>query len=248
LQLACRYPLFDTAIINLYHPGDGITPHVDLLRFADGIAIVSLGDAAIMNFTPDGCEVEGEMQQQCCDVEHTKQQEQQYSGACQQPLHQQHQQHDCCQQKQQPLHSQQQHPLQQQLLLQGGDVLLLHGAARYRWRHGIAAVTEEVLLCGSCKAAAAAAAVAAAAAAHQPAVAELAAGSCSQPSMRQQAQDADCGAQLEQTVSAVEGENGVLVHHPARHACKLCLRVVRGRRVSLTLRRLDPAHNTLDMQ
>lgn len=25
--------MFDTAIINLYRPGDGITPHVDLLRF-----------------------------------------------------------------------------------------------------------------------------------------------------------------------------------------------------------------------
>ncbi|WIA31053.1 hypothetical protein OEZ86_001083 [Tetradesmus obliquus] len=39
-ELANRSPPFDTAIINLYYPGDGITPHVDLLRFADGIAIV----------------------------------------------------------------------------------------------------------------------------------------------------------------------------------------------------------------
>ena len=34
LQLSNRCPLFDTAIVNLYLPGDGIAPHVDLLRFA----------------------------------------------------------------------------------------------------------------------------------------------------------------------------------------------------------------------
>ena len=39
------------AIINLYHPGEGITPHVDLLnRFDDGIVGVSLGGGASMQF------------------------------------------------------------------------------------------------------------------------------------------------------------------------------------------------------
>jgi hypothetical protein len=39
------------AIINLYHPGEGITPHVDLLnRFGDGIVGVSLGGGASMGF------------------------------------------------------------------------------------------------------------------------------------------------------------------------------------------------------
>ncbi|KAF6256913.1 hypothetical protein COO60DRAFT_1640358 [Scenedesmus sp. NREL 46B-D3] len=166
-ELACRSPAFDTAIINQYRPGDGITPHIDLLRFADGIAIVSLGDPAIMNFTPDGdCELEGE----------------------------------------------------------GGDLLLLHGAARYDWQHGIAAVSEEVLLCTGCKPAAAAA--------HESAAAESAAGACAQPNVVQ------CGAASQ----AVEGAGGGQVQ-----ACASCVHVVRGRRVSVTLRRLDPQQSMLDM-
>lgn len=37
------------AILNLYRPGEGITPHVDLLkRFGDGIIIVSLGSGTVM--------------------------------------------------------------------------------------------------------------------------------------------------------------------------------------------------------
>jgi hypothetical protein len=39
------------AIVNLYHPGEGITPHVDLLnRFGDGIVGVSLGSGTSMRF------------------------------------------------------------------------------------------------------------------------------------------------------------------------------------------------------
>lgn len=39
------------AIINLYHPGEGITPHVDLLkRYGDGIIGVSLGGSCVMQF------------------------------------------------------------------------------------------------------------------------------------------------------------------------------------------------------
>lgn len=44
------------AIINLYWPGEGITPHVDLLdRYGDGIIGVSLGSGCVMRFdkTPD---------------------------------------------------------------------------------------------------------------------------------------------------------------------------------------------------
>ncbi|KAA1466655.1 hypothetical protein DENSPDRAFT_811858 [Dentipellis sp. KUC8613] len=45
------------AIINLYHPGEGISPHVDLLRrFGDGIIGVSLGSGCVMNF----CHVPGD--------------------------------------------------------------------------------------------------------------------------------------------------------------------------------------------
>ncbi|CAK5271799.1 unnamed protein product [Mycena citricolor] len=39
------------AILNLYHPGEGITPHVDLLRrFGDGIVGASFGSGSVMRF------------------------------------------------------------------------------------------------------------------------------------------------------------------------------------------------------
>ncbi|KAJ7147352.1 hypothetical protein C8R46DRAFT_1180236 [Mycena filopes] len=39
------------AILNLYHAGEGITPHVDLLgRFGDGIVGISLGSSCAMDF------------------------------------------------------------------------------------------------------------------------------------------------------------------------------------------------------
>ncbi|KAI9508118.1 hypothetical protein F5148DRAFT_980351, partial [Russula earlei] len=42
------------AIVNLYRPGEGIRPHVDLLgRFGDGIVGVSLGGGATMRFARD---------------------------------------------------------------------------------------------------------------------------------------------------------------------------------------------------
>ncbi|KAG1672625.1 hypothetical protein FOA52_002105 [Chlamydomonas sp. UWO 241] len=50
-ELLARTPLFDQTIINLYRPGEGITPHVDLERFCDGIVSVSVGDPAVMCLT-----------------------------------------------------------------------------------------------------------------------------------------------------------------------------------------------------
>ncbi|XP_061369855.1 uncharacterized protein LOC133312637 [Gastrolobium bilobum] len=47
-----REPLFDQMIANLYQPGEGISAHVDLLRFDDGIAIISLESSCVMHFTP----------------------------------------------------------------------------------------------------------------------------------------------------------------------------------------------------
>ena len=39
------------AILNLYYPGEGISPHVDLLtRFGDGIVGISLGSGCVMSF------------------------------------------------------------------------------------------------------------------------------------------------------------------------------------------------------
>ncbi|XP_058742982.1 uncharacterized protein P8A3.02c [Vicia villosa] len=50
-NLLQREPLFDQIITNLYQPGEGISPHVDLLRFEDAIAIVSLESSCVMHFT-----------------------------------------------------------------------------------------------------------------------------------------------------------------------------------------------------
>ncbi|KAG9444568.1 hypothetical protein H6P81_015908 [Aristolochia fimbriata] len=46
-----REPLFNQLIVNVYQPGEGICGHIDLLRFDDGIAIVSLESACVMHFT-----------------------------------------------------------------------------------------------------------------------------------------------------------------------------------------------------
>lgn len=47
-----RTPLFDQAIFNLYMPGEGITPHVDLPKFEDGIVGISLVSSTVMEFSP----------------------------------------------------------------------------------------------------------------------------------------------------------------------------------------------------
>ncbi|KAJ8543302.1 hypothetical protein K7X08_005825 [Anisodus acutangulus] len=50
-DLLWREPLFDQLIVNMYRPGEGICPHVDLMRFEDGIAIVSLESSCVMHFS-----------------------------------------------------------------------------------------------------------------------------------------------------------------------------------------------------
>lgn len=54
-QIRSRQPLFDQLTANVYEPGEGICAHVDLHKFEDGIAIVSLGSAAVMDFTFGSC-------------------------------------------------------------------------------------------------------------------------------------------------------------------------------------------------
>ncbi|KAL9228181.1 hypothetical protein vseg_003789 [Gypsophila vaccaria] len=51
-HLLQRDPLFDQLIVNVYQPGEGICAHVDLMRFEDGIAIVSLESPCVMHFSP----------------------------------------------------------------------------------------------------------------------------------------------------------------------------------------------------
>ncbi|XP_031111373.1 alkylated DNA repair protein alkB homolog 8 [Ipomoea triloba] len=62
-DLLWREPLFDQLIANVYEPGEGICAHVDLMRFEDGIAIVSLESTCVMHFTrveTEVCDVENE--------------------------------------------------------------------------------------------------------------------------------------------------------------------------------------------
>ncbi|CAA7399905.1 unnamed protein product [Spirodela intermedia] len=51
-HLLWRDPLFDQLIVNVYAPGEGICFHVDLMRFEDGIAVVSLESPCVMDFSP----------------------------------------------------------------------------------------------------------------------------------------------------------------------------------------------------
>ncbi|KAF3622332.1 putative DEAD-box ATP-dependent RNA helicase 24 [Capsicum annuum] len=50
-DLLWREPIFDQLIVNMYQPAEGICPHVDLMRFEDGIAIVSLESTCVMHFS-----------------------------------------------------------------------------------------------------------------------------------------------------------------------------------------------------
>ncbi|CAN4093087.1 unnamed protein product [Withania somnifera] len=50
-DLLWREPLFDQLIVNMYQPGEGICPHIDLMRFEDGIAIISLESSCVMHFS-----------------------------------------------------------------------------------------------------------------------------------------------------------------------------------------------------
>lgn len=50
-ELLHRVPLFNQLIVNSYQPGEGICAHVDLMRFEDGIALVSLESSCVMHFS-----------------------------------------------------------------------------------------------------------------------------------------------------------------------------------------------------
>ncbi|KAK9070068.1 hypothetical protein SSX86_010467 [Deinandra increscens subsp. villosa] len=50
-KLLNREPLFNQLIANSYQPGEGICAHVDLMRFEDGIALISLESSCVMHFS-----------------------------------------------------------------------------------------------------------------------------------------------------------------------------------------------------
>ena len=106
-------------IVNGYQPGEGISSHVDLLKFEDGIVNISLGSPATMTFTKITASVaQGSSRQpealwpngqtNACHGE-TNLSDGTCSGG----------------------------DVLQHVHLQAGDLLMLQGEARYGWKHGI---------------------------------------------------------------------------------------------------------------
>ncbi|DBA90576.1 TPA: hypothetical protein ACH3X1_003813 [Trebouxia sp. C0004] len=125
-QIRSRCPVFDQMIVNSYKPGEGIKNHIDLMKFDDGIAIMSLGSPAMMTFTR--AEALGTATDHSDIVR---------KGACSKICN------GCSDNKLVSACSKDDsrniNSLQQNIILEPGDLLLLHGEARYGWEHGIAA-------------------------------------------------------------------------------------------------------------
>lgn len=107
-------------IVNMYQPGEGISSHVDLLKFEDGIAIISLGSPATMTFTKIDTSVTKGLPPFQLEALWPNRPTGAYSKTSL------------------PAGSCLGNNLQQNVYLQAGDLLLLQGDARYRWKHGIA--------------------------------------------------------------------------------------------------------------
>lgn len=106
------------AIINLYHPGEGISSHVDLLgRFGDGIIGVSFGSGCVMQFDRVHPEVESQGES-CVDNTHAN-----VAPTCHgDPARDRY-----------------------DLYLPERSVIVLSGDSRYKWTHGIARRAEDVV-------------------------------------------------------------------------------------------------------
>lgn len=134
MQISDRQPNFDQMIVNAYEPGEGISSHVDLHKFEDGIAIVSLGSPATMSFTKADTVADTVADSVAEFVPLTKE-----SSSCEAKsdelwLNRQSYRHANALHDSHPLERQ---DMRQDIHLQAGDVLLLHGEARYTWKHGI---------------------------------------------------------------------------------------------------------------
>ncbi|KAJ3823175.1 hypothetical protein F5880DRAFT_1569076 [Lentinula raphanica] len=97
------------AILNLYAPGEGISPHVDLLRrFGDGIIGVSLRGGCVMRFERVHEEQEGSSQRDTFTYHSSSSSSDPSSGS---------ESHE--------------------LYLLPNSIIVLSGDARYKWTHGI---------------------------------------------------------------------------------------------------------------
>ncbi|KAF8928277.1 hypothetical protein EDD21DRAFT_366920 [Dissophora ornata] len=116
-----RAPLFDQSIMNLYYPGNGIKPHVDLARFEDGIIVISLLSAINMDFylalnpmapedPPEGASLKSPGA----------------TGVL----------HSSSQTQRQPSFT---------VRLESGSVISIQGPARYEWEHGIQETTQDLV-------------------------------------------------------------------------------------------------------
>lgn len=125
MQILHRQPNFDQMIVNGYKPGEGISSHVDLLKFGDGIAIISLGSPTTMSFTKSESAGDFVPVTQESPSQETKPNQWWPNKRCSHTASVLHYSHHV-------------ETLQQNIHLQAGDVLLLQGEARYSWKHGIA--------------------------------------------------------------------------------------------------------------
>ncbi|GAX81427.1 hypothetical protein CEUSTIGMA_g8857.t1 [Chlamydomonas eustigma] len=147
-EVLCRSPVFDQIIVNRYLPGEGIKPHVDLMRFQDGIVSVSLGGPAVMMFSPlqeedndnrdqsqeDSLIIQKHDDPLGCYKDHILSSFEKPSAAvvaADQIL--------TSSTEDNALISHQ----QQKVLLTAGDMLFMYSEARCNWEHGISAVHSE---------------------------------------------------------------------------------------------------------
>lgn len=170
-----RSPPFDSLAVNSYEAGEGIRSHVDLLRFEDGIAIVSLLSAVSMDFhfTPAerwplaaAPEVPAGPERDAQPQPHSAQRAHDVQAGNAQTLHAAAS--DACGHSSQPGGCAAASPVlsaplvacpgrgaeqqigalarcpDQLVRLEPGDVLTLHGAARYEWSHGIQFVPADL--------------------------------------------------------------------------------------------------------
>lgn len=114
-------------IVNGYQPGEGIAAHVDLLKFDDGIAIVSLAAPAVMAFTKVGGALKGNTLAGGSPSE----------GCANASLPQLAQCNAPDSSEDATATSKIQASCRFDVLLEPGDLLLLCGEARYDWKHGI---------------------------------------------------------------------------------------------------------------
>ncbi|OAE34067.1 hypothetical protein AXG93_4280s1160 [Marchantia polymorpha subsp. ruderalis] len=146
-QILEREPLFDQMIANSYQPGEGIRAHVDLMRFEDGIAIVSLLSTCIMTFAL--------LRDSAPSPEEVSTSEQLEIDL---PVHGTANPSPCLSLREQQLQQQEVSFVRERdksglakkvdLLLKPGDLIVTYGPARYLWTHEIDRSKDEQVWLG----------------------------------------------------------------------------------------------------